>query len=128
MALALVRFLWRLPKAHPTASTMISGTTGLLSIISSILLIASFTNSYGGNQSSGIAGGVILLLTGLLVAALAIYAAYSTDHFRQWSRADGTYGHTFIRWLGPICIIVAILELIIGLWIITIVSEGMSDK
>ncbi|HTK11080.1 MAG TPA: hypothetical protein VL485_28155 [Ktedonobacteraceae bacterium] len=129
MAGALIRVFWRLPRVYPTTSTILSGIVGLIGIVYGILLLTSrISISSYENPSSNIAGGVILLLLGLLISGLVTYAAYTTNYFQRWSRADGTYGHAFIRWLGPICIIAAILEFIIALWIITAVFAGMSKK
>lgn len=124
MALRLARFFWRMPKAHPTASTVITGILGVVMFIEGIVL-ASTTTSTG---QSNVAGGIIVCVLGLVALGLAAYATYDTQYFKGWTRLDGSYGHAIVRWAGPVLLIVALIEIIVVLWIMSFVLEGMSRK
>ena len=124
MAWRLMGFFWRMPRAHPTASTVISGIVGIILFIEGIAVAS--TRTYTGQ--SNVAGGIIVCILALAVVALAAYAAFDTQYFQNWTRPDGSYGHKLIRYSGPIFLIAALIELILVLWIMSFVLEGMSKK
>lgn len=122
MAMRMAGFFWRMPRLHPTASTVITGILGLVLFIEGIGLSVTTTST----GQSNVAGGVIVCILGLVAAGWAGYAAYETQYFKNWARADGSYKHPLVRWAGPIFLIVALIEFVVALWIIARVLEGMS--
>lgn len=124
MIMRMAGFFWRMPRLHPTASTVISGILGIVLFIEGIVLAATPTST---GQSS-IAGGILVCLIGLTAVGLAAFAAYDTHYFQSWMRPDGSYGHALIRWAGPIFLIVALIEFILALWILSAVLEGYARK
>lgn len=117
MAWRLVGFFWRMPKSHPTASTVLTGILGVALFIQGIVLATSI--SYSGQ--SNVAGGVFVCLLGLVAIGLVAYATYDTQRFQSWVRPDGSYGHSLVRYAGPILLIVALVETIVVLWILSVV-------
>ena len=124
MVWRLVGFFWRMPKAHPTASTVITGILGVALFIQGIVLATSI--SYSGQ--SNVAGGILVCLLGLVTVGLAAYATYDTQYFQSWVRQDGSYGHALVRYAGPILLIVALVETIVILWILYIVWPQVFRK
>jgi hypothetical protein len=124
MAWRLAGFFWRMPKLHPTASTIITGIVGIAIIIQGIALAA--TVSYTGQ--SNVAGGIVVCLLGLAAVGLAAYAMIDTQRFQIWMRPDGSYGHALVRYAGPILLIVALIEVIVVLWILSIVLPELGKK
>src|SRR5438132_4660796 len=106
MAWRLAGFFWRMPRVHPTASTVITGILGIVLGIEGIALAATTTST----GQSNVAGGIVVCILGLLAAGLAAYATYDTQYFKGWTRPDGSYGHALVRWAGPIFLIVALIE------------------
>ncbi len=124
MAMRMAGFFWRMPRLHPTASTVITGILGIVLFIEGIALSVTTTST----GQSNVVGGVLVCLLGLVAAGLAGYATYETQYFKNWTRADGSYGHPLVRWAGPIFLIVALIEFVVALWIIARVLEGMSKS
>lgn len=124
MTVSLMRFFWRMPKAHPTAATVTSGILGAVLFIEGIVL-SSTTTSTG---QTNVAAGILVCIFGLLTMGLAAYAAYDTQYFKSWTRPDGSYRHALVRWAGPLFLIVALVELILVFWIMSYALEGMSKK
>jgi hypothetical protein len=124
MAWRLVGYFWRMPKMHPTASTVITGILGVVLFIEGIVLAASPT--YSGQ--SNIAGGILICILGLAAVGLAGYATYDTQYFKSWTRQDGSYGHALVRYAGPVLLIAALVETIVILWILSIVWPQVFKK
>lgn len=124
MAWRLMGFFWRMPKAHPTASTVITGLCGIALFIQGIAVAATPTSTGG----SSVAGGILICILGLVATGLAAYAAFQTQYFQSWTRPDGTYGHKLVRWAGPVFLIVALIELIVVLWIVSFAFESTSRR
>ncbi len=124
MAWRLVGYFWRMPKVHPSASTVISGILGVALFIEGIALAA--TRTYTGQ--SNVAGGILVCILGLVAVGLVAYATYDTQYFRSWTRPDGSYGHALVRYAGPILLILALVETIVLLWILSVVWPQVFKK
>jgi hypothetical protein len=126
MATQLIGFLWKLPKAHPTAATVITGIGGVIWLIAGIVTAVTPASAYSAQNNVG--GAAIFMLLGLVSLGLAVYAAVDTQGFQNWARPNGSYGHAVVRWMGPVMLILSILWLIVGLYIASAALEGMGRK
>ena len=124
MAWRMAGFFWRMPRLHPTASTVITGILGIVLFIEGIAFAVTPTTT----GQSNVFGGIVFCLVGLVATGLAGYATYDTQYFKNWLRPDGSYGHALVRWAGPVFLIVALIEFVVCLWILGAVLEGMSKK
>jgi amino acid transporter len=124
MAMKMAGLFWRMPRRYPTASTIITGILGIVLFIEGIVLAT--TPSTTGQ--SNVPGGIIVCVISLIAVGLAAYAAYETQYFHNWKRSDGSYGHVLARCMGPLLLTLALIEVIIILWVISMILSGFSRR
>ncbi len=123
----IMRVITSMPNNHPTVSSVLTGLWGALGVVVGIVLAV----APGNGQS--VAPGLLLSFIGAVLVVLVMYAGYSTDRFRVWTRSTrGTRymvtGHAFVRWAGPIILVLAFLELLLFLWLLMLTSEVLKQR
>src|SRR5947209_8622182 len=121
----MFRGLWRMPKDHPAWASITTGLVALILLGNAV--VSAYKLSQGMTPNGSIQEPILYVLGGVLLLALTIYAAYGTDWFRNWG-TPGKLGHPVVRWIGPLVLILVLIEIIVLLLFVGAALGGSNEK